>query len=99
MTSRYTQDEWLAIFNQAEKTLAQAPVKYKAPALGTKEFAKAIDHTLLKGLATKEQIGHLCEEARKHDFKVHRSALPSPSTQGQILNRVRVVSLRASGMG
>ena len=29
-----------------------------------------IDHTLLKLDATKEQIDKLCEEARKHDFKV-----------------------------
>lgn len=32
------------------------------------EFAPYIDHTLLKAEATQEQIGQLCEEARKHKF-------------------------------
>ena len=71
MTTRYTQDEWLAIIDQAQKRVPSTRVQYKAPNIGTKEFAKTIDHTLLKLDATKEQIDMLCEEARKHDFKVH----------------------------
>lgn len=32
------------------------------------EVAKMIDHTLLKANATQEQVGKLCEEARKYEF-------------------------------
>lgn len=69
MTTRYTYDEWIAIIDHAHKHLS-TEIRYKAPNIGTKEFAKAIDHTLLKLDATEEQIDQLCEEARKHDFKV-----------------------------
>lgn len=73
MTTRYTQDEWLAIIGQAQRSVSSTRMQYKAPNIGTKEFAKMIDHTLLKLDATKEQIDKLCEEARKHDFKVDLS--------------------------
>ena len=53
--------------------MSSTRAQYKAPSIGTKEFAKMIDHTLLKLDATKEQIDKLCEEARKHDFKVDLS--------------------------
>ncbi|KAL9118178.1 MAG: hypothetical protein Q9187_005282 [Circinaria calcarea] len=87
MTTRYTQEEWLAIIDRARQELPaeriyykapdigtyyKAPdigTYYKAPDIGTVEFAKCIDHTLLKLDATKEQIDHLCEEARTYDFK------------------------------
>lgn len=70
MTNRYTQDEWLAIFSQAKGNLEVARAEYKAPNIGTEDFAKSIDHTLLKLDATKEQVDQLCEEARRHNFKV-----------------------------
>lgn len=70
MTTRYTQDEWLAIFDQAEQNLPSTPPECKAPSLGTAAFAKTIDHTLLKLAATEKQVDTLCEEARRHNFKV-----------------------------
>ncbi|KAL8698683.1 MAG: hypothetical protein Q9201_006436 [Fulgogasparrea decipioides] len=69
MTTRYTQTEWLAIIDEAERHLPKSFPEYKAPTLGTPEFAKCIDHTLLKQEATKEQIDDLCEEARTHHFQ------------------------------
>lgn len=70
MTTRYTQDEWLAIFAQAGQNLPRTPLEYKAPNVGTAAFAKTIDHTLLKPEATGKQVDVLCEEARRHNFKV-----------------------------
>ena len=70
MTTRYTQDEWLAIFDTAERNLSDARVDYKAPSVGTAAFAKTIDHTLLKLEATEKQVDTLCEEAIRHNFKV-----------------------------
>ena len=70
MTTRFTQEEWLSIFDGAEKKLPLSKTVYKAPNLGTEMFAKCIDHTLLKVNATKEQIDSLCEEAKKYNFKV-----------------------------
>ena len=72
MTTRYTDDEWENIINQAELNLPSTPVEYKAPNLGSEEFAKTIDHTILKLDATKEQVDAICEEARRFNFKVHR---------------------------
>ncbi|KAL8721943.1 MAG: hypothetical protein Q9181_007600, partial [Wetmoreana brouardii] len=69
MTTRYTQTEWLAIIDEAQRDLPKSFPNYKAPTLGTSKFAKCIDHTLLKLEATKEQIDELCEEARRHDFQ------------------------------
>lgn len=71
MTTRYTDDEWETIINQAERNLPSTPVEYKAPNLGSEEFAKTIDHTILKLDATKEQVDAICEEARRFHFKVH----------------------------
>lgn len=74
MTTRYTQDEWLDIIDRAQKSMPDTTIhQYKAPNIGTKEFAKTIDHTLLKLDATREQIDKLCEEAKFHDFKVRLS--------------------------
>jgi hypothetical protein len=41
-----------------------------------KLVAKHIDHTLLKPDATPAQITVLCEEAKKHGFKVNKSRIP-----------------------
>ena len=65
-----TKDGWLDIIEQAEQGLPSTFTKYKVPEFGTQGFAKSIDHTLLKLEATKSQIDRLCEEAKKHDFKV-----------------------------
>ncbi|KAL8853424.1 MAG: hypothetical protein Q9221_001741 [Calogaya cf. arnoldii] len=69
MTTRYTQAEWTAIINKAEKDLPSSFPEYKAPTLGTPDFANCIDHTLLKLDANKDQIDELCEEARRHRFR------------------------------
>ena len=72
MTTRYTDDEWETIIDKAEENLPKTPVEYKAPNVGSEEFAKTIDHTILKLDATKEQVDAICEEARRFQFKVHR---------------------------
>lgn len=69
MTTRYTQEEWLAIFDRAEQN-SNTSTEHKAPSVGTEAFAKTIDHTLLKLEATAEQVDTLCEGARRHNFKV-----------------------------
>ncbi|KAL9021313.1 MAG: hypothetical protein Q9185_001518, partial [Variospora sp. 1 TL-2023] len=68
MTTRYTQSEWRTIIDDAERNLPSSFPLYKSPSLGTPDFAKCIDHTLLKLEATREQIDELCEEARRHEF-------------------------------
>ena len=70
MTTLVTQEEWLAIIERAVKAVPRTFTEYKAPGLGTVEFAKCIDPTLLKLDATTSQVKELCGEARKHDFKV-----------------------------
>ncbi|KAI4223660.1 MAG: hypothetical protein L6R36_005247 [Xanthoria steineri] len=70
MTTRYTQAEWRTIINEAEKDVPSSFLEYKAPVLGTPDFANCIDHTLLKLDANKDQIDELCEEAKRHQFRV-----------------------------
>ncbi|KAL9009542.1 MAG: hypothetical protein Q9173_005440 [Seirophora scorigena] len=65
MTNRYTQSEWRNIIDEAERDLPSSSALYKAPRLGTPDFARCIDHTLLKFEATKDQIDEICEEARR----------------------------------
>lgn len=75
MTTRNTKDEWLSVIEQAQRGIPSQFTDYKAPRLGTPEFAKCIDHTLLKLDAKGLQIDELCKEAKEHGFKV--SDLPS----------------------
>ena len=70
MMAPYSQEQWLAIIDRAKQDLPSDRISYKAPNFGTVEFAKYIDHTLLKLDATEEQIDRLCDEARNYDFKV-----------------------------
>ena len=70
MTNRYTQAEWRSIIDEAEKEHSSTTVRYKAPVIGSLEFAKCIDHTLLKLEVTPGQIDQLCDEAVQHNFKV-----------------------------
>ena len=70
MTTRFTQEEWLQVIEEAEKALPTSFTQYKAPLLGSKEFSRRIDHTLLKVDATKEQIDQLCQEALRDGFHV-----------------------------
>ncbi|KAL9603582.1 MAG: hypothetical protein Q9219_001085 [cf. Caloplaca sp. 3 TL-2023] len=69
MTTRYTQAEWRAIIDAADQDVPNSFPRQKAPTLGTPDFAKCIDHTLLKLDATREQIDQLCEEAVRHRFQ------------------------------
>ncbi|KAL8688396.1 MAG: hypothetical protein Q9218_005687 [Villophora microphyllina] len=69
MTTRYTESEWRTIINAAECDLPNSFPQYKAPILGSPDFAKCIDHTHLKLDATTEQIEELCEEAKREDFQ------------------------------
>lgn len=73
MTTISTQDEWVAIFNEAEQNLPGTLPTQKAPTVGSAAFARTIDHTILKPGITQENIDSLCAEARKHMFKVRQS--------------------------
>ncbi|MCJ1319058.1 hypothetical protein MMC15_004391 [Xylographa vitiligo] len=64
-----THEEWVKVIDEIVCNLPQAYPTYQAPKPGTVEFAKYIDHTLLKLDATEEQIDQLCEEAKKYNFK------------------------------
>lgn len=66
---QYSNDEWIAIFEEAEQALPGRFPEYKVPAVGSAAFANTIDHTILKLGATQEDIDRLCVEARKHLFK------------------------------
>lgn len=66
----YSQEEWTAVIDEAYKSLPAEYPTYLCPEPGSLEFAKLIDHTLLKLDATAEQIDKLCEEATKYQFKV-----------------------------
>lgn len=78
MTTRYTQDEWLRFFEEAEKSLPATVTQYKAPLLGSEDFSRRIDHTLLKLDATKEQIDQICQEAIRDTFGVRRISQSIP---------------------
>lgn len=75
MTNGNTNEEWLNLIEKADKGVPTKFREYKAPGLGTPEFAECIDHTLLKLDATKRQIEELCEQARIFRFKVSRDHL------------------------
>ncbi|KAF2751707.1 aldolase [Sporormia fimetaria CBS 119925] len=86
MTDRYTNAEWAKQIAETVKKVGLdgsgvQVAKCEAPKAGSREFAKLIDHTLLKLDATQAQIDGLCAEARTEGFKsvcvrlnfVHRS--------------------------
>ena len=64
-----SQQKLQALIDQRAKALPENTAEYDAPAVGSKQFPQAIDHTLLKLDATEEQIDTLCEEAKMFDFK------------------------------
>lgn len=72
MTAKSTQDEWVAIFDDAEQTLPGISPVCRAPTIGSAAFARTIDHTILKLEASQEDIDRLCAEARKYVFKVRQ---------------------------
>lgn len=73
MTTRYTHEEWMNIFSHAQSQAPDRTVIHRTPLIGSPEFAKFIDHTLLKVEATKDQIDQLCMEARNLGFGVSNS--------------------------
>ncbi|KAF2838986.1 aldolase [Patellaria atrata CBS 101060] len=68
MTVRYTDPEWVALIRETEKAVKVATTPYPVPPLESGDFAKLIDHTLLKLDATPAQIDGLCDEARREGF-------------------------------
>ncbi|MCJ1401290.1 hypothetical protein MMC11_004502 [Xylographa trunciseda] len=64
-----TQEEWIKLIDETTYNLPKTYKTYQAPKPGTVEFAKYIDHTLLKLDATEEQIDQLCQEAKEYNFK------------------------------
>ncbi|KAL9637749.1 MAG: hypothetical protein Q9164_002005 [Protoblastenia rupestris] len=64
-----SQGELQALIDRRAKALPENTAEYDTPAVGSKQFSQAIDHTLLKLDATEEQIDTLCEEAKRFDFK------------------------------
>ncbi|SMR62125.1 unnamed protein product [Zymoseptoria tritici ST99CH_1E4] len=64
-----TDAEWSSVISSFEKSLTvDESKKYPAPAPGSQEFNKTIDHTLLKLDATAEQFEKLLEEAKQEKF-------------------------------
>ncbi|MCJ1386251.1 hypothetical protein MMC17_009377 [Xylographa soralifera] len=64
-----TQGEWIKIIDNITHTLPEIYTTYQAPKPGTVQFAKYIDHTLLKLDATEVQIDQICQEAKEYNFK------------------------------
>ncbi|KAF2003803.1 aldolase [Amniculicola lignicola CBS 123094] len=73
MTDRYTNAEWAKqiaeTVERVQGNLERGARKYECPAVASKEFAKTIDHTVLKLDAKEGQIDALCSEARTEGFK------------------------------
>ncbi|KAF2789077.1 aldolase, partial [Melanomma pulvis-pyrius CBS 109.77] len=70
MTDRYTNEEWAGQIAETQKRVqVDKARKHEAPAVGSKELAETIDHTVLKLDATGAQIDALCSEARTEGFK------------------------------
>ena len=70
MPTRFSQQEWAAVFDAVKEALPEVPEKRSVPEPGSVQLARYIDHTLLKLDATEEQIDQLCREAIEHNFKV-----------------------------
>lgn len=77
MTTRYTNAEWEAIIADTQQDVLAAITEEPRPCpmIGSREFARTIDHTLLKIEATRAQIDTLCAEARVAGFAVGPTTL------------------------
>ncbi|KAF2254984.1 aldolase [Trematosphaeria pertusa] len=75
MTDRYTNEEWAKqIAETQRKVLKEVEEggkarRYEVPRTGSREFAKMVDHTVLKLDAKEGMIDALCSEARTEGFK------------------------------
>jgi hypothetical protein len=70
MTTRYTNEEWTRFIAKVERDVQVTDAVYPCPKLGSKAFAKTIDHTLLKLEAKLPQFDAVCSEARVDGFAV-----------------------------
>lgn len=73
MTPVLSDSQWEALIAQTIQAVEPEPStlkKHDYPALNSKDFARCMDHTLLKLDATPAQIDVLCNEAREYGFKV-----------------------------
>lgn len=77
MSVAHAQQDWSALFDEAEKRIPSAATGSPAattvgdgPPVRKAALAECIDHTLLKLDATGEQIDALCDEASRFKFKV-----------------------------
>ncbi|KXT00563.1 hypothetical protein AC578_5230 [Pseudocercospora eumusae] len=69
MTTRYTDEEWSQIIADAEKRIkVDESKKYPIPEIGSEDFTRTVDHTLLKLDAKSNQFDDLCAEARVNKF-------------------------------
>ncbi|KAF7187576.1 Deoxyribose-phosphate aldolase [Pseudocercospora fuligena] len=69
MTTRYTDDEWSKIIADAETSIkVDSSNKYPIPEIGSEDFTRTVDHTLLKLDAKSNQFDDLCAEARVNKF-------------------------------
>ncbi|EME86589.1 uncharacterized protein MYCFIDRAFT_56405 [Pseudocercospora fijiensis CIRAD86] len=69
MTTRYTDEEWSKIIADVEKRIkVDESTKYSLPEIGSEDFTRTVDHTLLKLDAKSNQFDDLCAEARVNKF-------------------------------
>lgn len=80
MTTRYTNAEWTSIIAETEqKVLSSVSEEPRpCPPIDSRDFARTIDHTLLKIETTRIQIDALCAEARVAGFAVGTNFLRLP---------------------
>ncbi|KAF1951717.1 aldolase, partial [Byssothecium circinans] len=79
MTDRYTNEEWAKQIAETQRRVLKEVKergkeggkgwKYDVPKAGSREFAKTVDHTVLKLDVRKEGVDALCSEARTEGFK------------------------------
>lgn len=61
----------LSAFEEQERTNGSS--SYDAPSPGSSDFAKTVDHTVLKIAATEDDVHQCCREAKQYGFKVSDS--------------------------
>ena len=67
---RYTDAQWEDIFQAALQEIPKERPQYPPANIDSPNFAKSVDHTLLKLDATGEDVDRLCAEAVRYGFKV-----------------------------
>jgi deoxyribose-phosphate aldolase len=72
----YSDADWAKLFSEIESSLVVTDQPHPVADPGSPEFAKYIDHTLLKLDATEEQINQICDQAKAENFAVRRPSFP-----------------------